>query len=88
MFCKYKNIFNEPGKGIHSYRIFNIAIIDVIATLVSAYICYILIHNKYSIYDYNLLKYIILLFLLSIFFHWIFCVDTTVMKYIKSFYYM
>jgi hypothetical protein len=88
MFCKYKNIFNEPRKGIHSYRIFNIAIIDVIATIISAYIYYILIHKKYSIYNYNLLKYIIILFLLGIFFHWLFCVDTTVMKYIKNFYYI
>jgi hypothetical protein len=28
MFCKYKNIFGEEGKGVHSYRIFNIAIVD------------------------------------------------------------
>jgi len=31
--CKYKNYFGEPGKGVHSYRIFNIAMVDVIQTL-------------------------------------------------------
>ena len=25
-----KHLFGEPGKGVHSYRIFNIAYIDVI----------------------------------------------------------
>lgn len=32
--CKYKNILGEPGKGVHSYRIFNIAIVDVLLTLI------------------------------------------------------
>ena len=36
--CKYKNYFGEPGKGVHSYRIFNIAIVDVVMTLIGALI--------------------------------------------------
>ena len=36
--CKYKNILGEPGKGVHSYKIFNISIVDVILTLIVAYI--------------------------------------------------
>ena len=28
--------FGQPGKGIHSYRIFNIAYIDVILTIICA----------------------------------------------------
>ena len=31
--CKYANIFGAPNTGSHKYRIFNIAIIDVIATI-------------------------------------------------------
>ena len=31
--CEYKDFFGESGKGVHSYRIFNIAIVDVIMTL-------------------------------------------------------
>ena len=30
MFCKYKNIFGKVDKGIHAYRICNIAIVDVL----------------------------------------------------------
>ena len=52
-FCKYKNILGEPGKGVHSYKIFNISMVDVILTLLVAYIIsYIfffdLIFNKMS----------------------------------------
>jgi hypothetical protein len=38
MFCKYKNIFGKVGEGAHSYRIFNIAIIDVISTFILAFL--------------------------------------------------
>jgi hypothetical protein len=34
--CKYKNILGEPGKGIHSYRLFGVAIADVIMTIIAA----------------------------------------------------
>jgi hypothetical protein len=36
--CKYKNALGEPGKGIHSYRLFGVAIADVIMTLIGALI--------------------------------------------------
>jgi len=31
--CKYKDYFGESGKGVHSYCIFNFAIVDVMITL-------------------------------------------------------
>jgi len=31
--CEYKDYFGESGKGVHSYRIFNFAIVDVMMTL-------------------------------------------------------
>ena len=36
--CKYKDIFGKPNKGVHSYRLFNFAIVDVLATVFVAYI--------------------------------------------------
>ena len=36
--CKYKNALGVPGKGIHSYRILNIPIFDVLFTFIGAYI--------------------------------------------------
>ena len=34
--CAYRTLFGEPTKGVHSYRFFNIAIVDVIAKIGSA----------------------------------------------------
>lgn len=28
--CKYKNTLGKPGKGVHSYRLFGVALADVI----------------------------------------------------------
>ena len=35
--CKYKDIFGKVGKGIHSFRICNIAVVDVLLTILAAY---------------------------------------------------
>ena len=75
MFCEYKNIFGEERKGAHSYRLFNIAIVDVIMTIISAY----LIH--YFIFpNIHFLKILLILFLLGIILHRLFCVRTTIDK--------
>jgi hypothetical protein len=70
MLCKYKNIFGEENKGIHSYRLFNVAIVDVIGTIIIA----LLISRK------HFLKILILLFILGIILHRLFCVRTTIDK--------
>ena len=71
--CKYKNALGEPGKGIHSYRLFNVAIADVVMTILGAY----LISYFFNIsFTYTA----IILFSLGIFLHHIFCVKTTVDK--------
>jgi hypothetical protein len=71
--CKYKNVLGEPDKGIHSYRLFGLAIADVIMTLIAAFfISYF--------YKYSFLYTSIILFALGIILHRIFCVRTTVDK--------
>ena len=71
--CKYQNIFGKPTEGAHSYRIFNIAIVDVIATLLVAYI--ISYFTKYKF-----LHVSVILFIIGIIAHRLFCVRTTVDK--------
>lgn len=73
MFCKYSNIFGEPSKGIHSIRLFNIAIVDVIFTILIAYPI-----SKYLSMDYIVI--LILLFVCGIILHRLFCVKTTIDK--------
>lgn len=77
MLCKYKDIFGKPNTGLHVYRLFNIAIVDVILTLLVAYFI-----SKY--YKQNLMHTIIFMFVLSIIMHRIFCVQTTVDKLLFS----
>ena len=79
MFCKYSEIFGKPKEGLHSYRLFNIAIIDVLLTILFG----ILIH-KFIIIKYfkniHILITIITLFIIGIIMHRLFCVRTTIDK--------
>lgn len=74
MLCKYKNILGEVNKGPHSYRIFNIAILDVLLTIAGAYGIYRLFPK------YNYWFILIFLFILGIILHRLFCVKTTIDK--------
>lgn len=72
--CKYKNIFGEPNTGPHKIRIFDIAIVDVLATVILGYS----ISKFYK--KLNFSRILIILFLLGIISHKIFCVRTTIDK--------
>ena len=71
--CKYKDIFGKPKQGAHSYRVFNIAIVDLVLTILAAYLLSILT-------GYNIIYTLIFMFILGIISHRIFCVRTTIDK--------
>ena len=71
--CPYKNMFGKVGEGIHSYRILDIAIMDVIQTILGG--IFIAWLTKISVY-YTIHG----AFLLGIIAHRAFCVRTTVDK--------
>ncbi len=75
MLCQYRGLFGEVGEGIHSYRIGDIAVIDVIAVLIGASIISGCNKKKYW-------RTVFALFLLGILFHRLFCVRTTVDKFL------
>jgi ABC-type spermidine/putrescine transport system permease subunit I len=82
--CKYKDIFGKVGEGVHSVRLFNIAVVDLLGTLLIAYIIAYLLHKikilaKISIYIIFLIVFIILM-ILALFLHRLFCVRTTLTK--------
>lgn len=74
MFCKYKDIFGKVNKGVHSYRLFNIAIVDVVFTFIGAFLLYLMLPQ------YNYFIILLLLFILGIILHRLFCVRTTIDK--------
>lgn len=75
IFKKYSEIFGKVNTGVHSYRLFNIAIIDLLLTLLAAFII-----SYY--YKKPIVHTTIFLLLLGVFFHWLFGVNTTINRYL------
>ena len=73
--CKYKNIFGKPNEGSHKYRLFDIALVDLLPTIVIILIISYL--SKYTISDVAITVTII-----TIIIHRLFCVNTTINKII------
>lgn len=85
MNCKYKNLFGEPGKGIHSYRVFGFAAVDVGLTILLIMVIVFIISKLMKSRGKKLTKnnYIaitvsttILVAITTVFIHKLFCVDT------------
>jgi len=76
--CKYKDIFGKVGTGVHSLRLFDIAVVDTLLTLLLAYIINLYLKS-------NLLLIFFVLLVASIAIHRAFCVETTLTKMFFSF---
>ena len=73
MSCKYADILGKPGTGVHSIRIFNIAIVDVLLTVLLAY---------FTKGSFNFWIVLAVWFVIGIIVHKIFCVKTTIGTFI------
>jgi uncharacterized membrane protein len=73
--CRYKDIFGRPREGAHAYRIFDIAVVDVAATVFVAFIIA-------RIFSLSFWKSLVALFIIGILSHRAFCVRTTVDKWV------
>lgn len=80
--CKYKGIFGNPNEGLHKYRMFNVAIFDVISTIIVGIIIYqFIIINIFKMQNtIKLWMVLAILFISGIFAHRVFCVRTTIDK--------
>lgn len=74
-FCDYKNIFGVPGTGVHKWRFMDVALFDYVGTIVLA-----IIFSKLT--KLPLVLSTILMFVLGIALHAIFCVPTSTVKYL------
>ena len=72
---KYKNIFGEPGKGLHQYRFKGTAVIDYLLTIVGAFIL-----TYFT--DIPLVITTIGLLILGILFHSLFGIRSQALKYL------
>jgi uncharacterized membrane protein len=75
--CDYKDIFGRPREGAHAYRIFDIAVVDVTATVILAFIIA-------RLFGLSFWKSLVVLFIIGIISHRAFCVRTTVDKWVFS----
>ena len=77
--CKYKNALGVPGKGLHSYRVFDIAVVDILLTFVLAKFIqyYIMEETEFSLI-------LVFCFIAGIILHRVFCVKTTIDKLLFS----
>ena len=71
--CKYQNALGVPGKGIHSWRIGNFALADIIMTFIGAWLISFFFKLPY-------IRTLIILFITGIILHRLFCVPTTIDK--------
>lgn len=69
MLCRYKDIFGEPRKGVHSIRVADFAAVDVILTIVAAAV----IAKALKV---NVFATFIVLLIMAIIIHRAFCVQT------------
>lgn len=85
--CQYKNMLGEPRKGVHSIRIFDFAIVDILLTVILAVIITAFISAFVIVSGQDMTVTVITtsvtfmcvllaLFILGIFLHWLFCVET------------
>lgn len=74
MLCKYKNMFGKVGEGAHSIRLFDVAVVDVLLTIIVSIII------NYAFPKYRLVYILGSLFIMGMILHRIFCVRTTVDK--------
>ena len=73
--CKYKDILGVPGQGVHSYRFLDTAIVDYVLTIILAAVV-----TKFTGMPFVLST--ILMFVLGIVLHAVFCVPTNATKYL------
>ena len=71
--CQYKDVLGVPGTGLHSVRIFDVAILDFAGVFVLAWLM-----SKATGLRYLLSWLVVFLFVIGI--HRAFCVNTTVNK--------
>jgi hypothetical protein len=69
--CKHRHIFGKEGQGFHKQRFLGVALYDTLGTIIIAW----LISIAFKI---DFLSTLIGAFLLGIFLHRLFCVNTTI----------
>lgn len=71
MFCPYRHVFGEERKGFHSFRIFDIAVGDLLLTILLAF-------SVSKAYNTNFFTTLFITLVIAVFIHRLFCVNTKI----------
>ena len=74
---KYKDIFGKPGKGIHRFRVCNLAVVDILLTFLLAKVIQV---GLFPYISYSIV--LLCTFVLGIFMHLLFGVQTPIQKFL------
>jgi len=74
--CRFKDSLGQPGVGVHR-RVFNIAMFDMLLTVLLSYAVAKWLKQGF-------VRTLVILFLIGELLHVLFCVETTVVKFVKS----
>ena len=74
---KYKDIFGKPGKGIHRFRVCNLAVVDILLTSLLAKVIQV---GLFPYISYSVV--LLCTFVLGIFMHLLFGVQTPIQKFL------
>ena len=74
--CKFKDVLGKPKEGFHSLRFLNVAVLDVLGTVFLGFLLTLLFKNL------SLTHGTIIMFLVGVILHRLFCVNTTINKII------
>ena len=77
--CPFKEIFGKVREGPHSYRIFDVAVVDTLLTILLAWIL-----QKIFFKNFSFLIILAWTFIIGEIMHWYFCVDSKVIQMLKS----
>lgn len=72
-FCKYRHVFGIERQGVHRYRLFNIAIVDMVLTIIAAVALALPLH---------FIAVFFILLVIATLLHRLFCVDTTITRFV------
>ena len=73
-FSKFKDIFDKPNKGVHSFRLFDLPLVDYICSIILALIITYITKIPFELI-------IIIVLITGIVCHYLFGVETNLMKY-------
>ena len=81
--CKYRDALGKVGEGAHSYRFLDIAIVDVVLTLLLALVTQLFLRAMFKIENVPLWLIFLVWLIVAEILHYIFCVETTFIKFMR-----